>query len=256
VVKPYYEHAGITIYHGDCRDVLPILEPASVRLLWTDPPYGHNNADGDLQSARVADGVKGARTRPVVAIANDSQGEMRSCVDAALDLALPLLLSDCCCCCCCAGGGGPTPTFAWLANRLDDRGLQFCHAVVWDKTARGPGLGWRFRRDYEFVMVGHKSGSKLAWSNKDLATSNIMRDAPTRNHNHPTEKPASLVGRFISLTTARGELVLDPFMGSGTTLVAAKDLGRRAIGIELDERYCEIAARRLSQEVLPFDGAA
>lgn len=135
---------------------------------------------------------------------------------------------------------------------MDENGLAFCHAVVWDKTARGPGLGWRFRRDYEFVLVAHRSGAKLAWSDPNKATSNIMRDAPTQNANHPNEKPQSLVSRFISLTTAPGELVLDPFMGSGTTLVAAKDLGRRAIGIELEERYCEIAARRLSQEVLPF----
>lgn len=72
-MKPYYEHGGITIYNGDCREVLPTLEPQSVRLLWTDPPYGHGNQDGDLQAARVRDNVKGARKREAVAIANDDR---------------------------------------------------------------------------------------------------------------------------------------------------------------------------------------
>lgn len=254
-MKPYYEEDGITIYHGDCLEVLPTLPPASVRLLWTDPPYGHNNNNGDLQASRVADGVKDARVRAVVPIANDGPEEMRAVVDSALALAQPLLIDDCCCCCC-SGGGGPTPTFAWLAQRMDTGGLSFCHAIVWDKSGRGPGMGWRFRRDYEFVMVAHRVGGKLAWADKDRAVSNIMRVVPTRADHHPNEKPLALVRKFVALTTAPSELVLDPFMGSGTTLRAAKDLGRRAIGIELDERYCEVAAERLRQRVLPFfDGA-
>lgn len=70
------------------------------------------------------------------------------------------------------------------------------------------------------------------------------------NGQHPTTKPLGLVSRFVSLFSEAGETILDPFMGSGTTLRAAKDLGRKAIGIEIEERYCEIAARRLEQEVL------
>jgi site-specific DNA-methyltransferase (adenine-specific) len=253
VIKPYYEEDGIAIYHGDCREILPQLEPESVRLVWTDPPYGHSNQDGDLQAARVRDAVSGARKKPAVAIANDGQEDMRAVVDAALTLVEPLLLSDCCCCCCCcAGGGGPTPTFAWLAQRMDSQGLAFCHATVWDKSGRGPGMGWRFRRDYEFVMVAHRAGGRLAWANKDTAVSNIFRVTPPRNENHPTEKPLQLVRNFIRLTTSVGDLVLDPFMGSGTTLRAAKDLGRRAIGIELEEKYCEVAANRMRQRVLSF----
>ena len=244
---------GQTILHGDCRTFLPQLEPQSVRLLWTDPPYGHSNQDGDLQSARVRDGVKGARKKATVAIANDGAEEMRLVVDEALSAALSLLIPDCCCCCCCcAGGGGPNVTFAWLASRMDSAGLQFFHAVVWDKSGRGHGLGWRFRRDYEFVMVCHKSGGKLSWSDPKLAVPNILFVPPTRNEFHSTEKPQELVDWFMLLTTEEGELVLDPFMGSGTTLVSAKYNKRRAIGIELDERHCETAANRLRQEVLQF----
>ncbi len=244
---------GQTILHGDCREYLPQLEPGSVRLLWTDLPYGHNNQDGDLQSARVRDGVKGARRKATVAIANDSAEEMRLVVDEALAASEGLLCTDCCCCCCCcAGGGGPKVTFAWLANRMDSRGLQFFHAVIWDKSGRGHGLGWRFRRDYEFVMVCHRRNGKLSWIKPDLAVPNILFVPPTGNEFHPTEKPRELVEWFMLLTTNEGDTVLDPFMGSGTTLVATKAASRRGIGIEQDERYCEIAAKRLRQEVLQF----
>lgn len=248
MTRPYYQDDNVTIYNGDCREVLPRLVPESVTLLWTDPPYGHSNHDGDLQSARV--GVKGGRQRAAEPIANDDATGMREVVDAALRLAVPLLRRDCCCCCCCCGGGGPRPTFAWVADRMDREGLAFFHSVIWDKTARGPGMGWRFRRDHEMVMVAHRSGGRLSWANPDVATSNIVRTMPPRVRQHPNEKPLDMVGHFVNLTTVAGELVLDPFMGSGTTLVAAKSLGRRAIGIELDERYCEIAARRCSQETL------
>jgi site-specific DNA-methyltransferase (adenine-specific) len=245
---PYYDDGnGIVIYHGDCREILPELEEESVTLLWTDPPYGHGNMDGDLQSARI--GVKGGRQAAPEPIDNDGPVEMREVVDAALLVAVPLLRRDYCCCCCCCGGG-PKPTFAWLAERMDRSGLSFFHSVIWDKTARGPGMGWRFRRDHEMVMVAHRAGGKLAWPDADMAVSNIFRNQPPIQRQHPNEKPLSLVEQFILLTTHERDLVLDPFMGSGTTLRAAKDLGRKCIGIELEEKYCEIAVRRLGQEVL------
>ncbi len=249
-MKPYYDDGnGIQIFHGDCLEVLPTLKRGSVRLLWADPPYGHGNQNGDLQSARVRDNVRGARKREPVAIANDAQEDMRETVDAALLLCEPLLNPECCCC---AGGGGPNVTFAWLANRLDSGGLQFFHAVIWDKSGRWHGLGWRFRRDYEFVMVATKKGGRLAWVSADSAVPNILFIQPTGNDLHPTEKPVELVSWFAELTTSEDDLILDPFMGSGTTLRAAKDLGRKAIGIEIEERYCEIAAKRLAQEVFAF----
>ena len=242
---------GCTIYNVDCREVLPLLEAGSVRAVWTDPPYGHGNHNGDLQEARVRDGVKGARKRPPEPIANDGHVEMREVVDSALALCVPLLTPDCCCCCCCCcGGGGPKPTFAWTAQRMDADGLKFFHAVIWDKSDRGNGMGWRFRRNYEFVMVAHRASGKLAWANDALAVPNIIRMAPPLKRLHPNEKPVELVRQFLAWTTSDGDTILDPFLGSGTTLRACKDLGRRGIGIEIEERYCEIAARRLEQGVL------
>lgn len=248
-MKPYYEKDGITIYHGDCREILPTLERESVDMIWTDPPYGHSNGDGDLAASRI--GVDGGRKAALDKIQNDDHAAWEKLIPDFLGLAAQILKPDCCCCCCC-GGGGPSPSFARVALWMDTAPLSFFHAVVWDKSARGNGLGWRYRRNYEFIMVAHLRGGKLAWADEGIAVPNIVRTAPEPNVLHPTTKPVSLVGRFIEWHTRSGDLVLDPFMGSGTTLDAAKLMGRRAIGIEIEEKYCEIAVRRLAQEVLPF----
>jgi len=242
-LTPYYSDEWLTIYHGDCRDILPLLPAESVTLLWTDPPYGHGNHAGDF-NARLNE-HRGIENRP---IANDGASEMREVVDEMLKLSVPLLRPDCCCCCCCCGGGGPRPTFAWLAERMDRDGLSFFHSVIWDKV--NPGLGWRYRRQHEMVMVSHREGGKLAWAEGQGAVSNVVSLSAPRQRLHPNEKPLGLVTGFVARHSAPGDLVLDPFMGAGTTLVAAKSLGRRAIGIELDEAFCEIAARQASQESL------
>ncbi len=111
-------------------------------------------------------------------------------------------------------------------------------------------MGWRFRRDHEMLMVAHRKGGRLSWLDTGKASSNILRFQPPVTREHPNEKPIDLVLQFLLLTAPTDGTVLDPFMGSGTTLRAAKDLGRKAIGIEIEEKYCEIAAKRMAQEVL------
>ena len=232
-----------TLYLGDCREVLPTLGPASVDMLWTDPPYGHKNHDGDLNS-RLNE-HRNLESKP---IANDGAAEMRELVDFALCEATRILKPDCCCCCCCCcGGGGPSPTFAWVADRMDSKGLSFFHAVVWDKN--NPGLGWRYRRQYEMVMVSHLKGGKLAWNETESAVPNIFKMMPPRERKHPNEKPLQLVHQFVRKHTNHGDLILDPFMGSGTTGVAALQLGRKFIGIELDHEYFDISCRRMEEAV-------
>jgi DNA modification methylase len=235
-----------TVYQGDCLELLQAVPDESVDMVWTDPPYGHSNNDGDLAAARV--GVSGARKRPVETIANDDAETMRAVVDGMLKEASRILKHDCCCCCCCCccGGGGPQPTFAWLAERMDAGGLAFFHSVIWDKTARGPGLGWRYRRDHEMVMVAHRAGGRLRWANGDVAVSNIVRTSPVRDRTHPNEKPLELIRRFICLHTLPGDIVLDPCAGSGTTLIAAAQCGRESIGFELDPHWCEVANERIA----------
>jgi len=251
---PTWQRGDVKLWRGDCLELLPLMEAESVRLLWTDPPYGHSNQDGDLQSARVRDGVRGARTKPCQPITNDGPDEMRRVVDEALRHCTRLMTPDCCCCCCCCGGGGPRPTFAWTATRMDTEGLAFFHAVVWDKSGRGNGMGWRFRRNYEFVMTSHLKGGSLSWTRPDLAVPNIMRVMPVVDRLHPNEKPVDLAGAFVELTTASGDTVLDPFMGSGTTGVACVRTGRKFWGIEIDEGYFEIARERIERAMLDHNG--
>jgi DNA modification methylase len=245
VIKPYYQDESATIYHGDCREVVPML--GKFDLVLTDPPYGHNNNNGDLIHNREAalgrNKVKKEDARPIL---NDS-------FDAAHDLAVWLFRTaaevlrngSCCCCCCC--GGGPDPQFArW--SLLMDQYLNFKQAVVWDK---GPiGMGWHYRRSYEMVLVAQKGKGKCAWFDTSHKVENIIRHIKKiipQKTDHPTPKPIALMQHFIKLHSRPGELVLDPFMGAGSTLVAAKMLGRKSFGVELDESYCELAATRLRE---------
>ena len=244
-----------TLYRGDCRDVLPTLDDESVDIILTDPPYGHNNNDGDFVSNREAilgadpSRIDASAARP---IANDGMDDMKAVVDAALTHAARLLRHDsCCCCCCCCGGGGTKPTFAWLANRMDTAGLAFFHAVVWDKG--GLGIGWRYRRNYEMVMIAHRKGGRLKWetTRKDAITANVVRIGKIipQIDDHPTPKPVALFDHFLSLHGKPGDLVLDPFMGHAPVGVAAVSAGMRYIGIEFDEGHFAAACRRIEDAV-------
>jgi len=232
-----------TLICGDSLEVLPTLPDASVEMVWTDPPYGNSNADGDFLSRRHQI-MKDGRETIQQAIANDDADSMRRVVDAALTECARILVPDSCCCCCCCGGG-PAPTFAWLAERMNRGGLSFFHSVIWDK--RNPGVGWRYRRQHEMVMVAHRRGGKLRWPDGSQTQPNIISMPKPRGGEHPNEKPVALVERFVTLHTAEGDTVLDPFMGSGTTGVACVRTGRRFIGIEKEPKYFEIATRRITE---------
>lgn len=225
------------LIQGDCLEVMPLLGKGSIDMIWTDPPYGHSNHDGDLNAG--LNDLRGIQSKP---IANDDPEGFRIVFDGALKAAILLLNDDCCCCCCC-GGGGPKPTFAYVADRMDREGLQFFHSVIWDKS--NPGLGWRYRRQHEMVMVAHKQGGKLLWADDSKAARNVFTLMPPRNRQHPNEKPEGLVRHFLTLHSTIGQTILDPFMGSGTTLVACAKLGRKGIGIELDPDYFDIACERV-----------
>ncbi len=227
---------------GDCREAMAAMESASVDMIWTDPPYGHGNHDGDF-NARLNE-HRGLENQP---IANDGADDMRTVVDCMLTEAARLLRPDCCCCCCCCccGGGGPRPTFAWVADRMDRGGLQFFHSVIWDKL--NPGLGWRYRRQHEMVMVAHRAGGRLLWADDRRAVPNIYAEMPPRDRVHPNEKPLRMVRHFVELHSAEGQLVMDPFMGSGTTGVACAQTGRRFVGIELDPAHFDVACRRIDE---------
>lgn len=211
-MKPYYSDDAVTIYHGDCREILPSLERAD--LILTDPPYGlgdkwqggggeHTRTSWrfDPSEARAWDG---SVTDGVVALATAAQYVV---IWGGNYYALP-------------------PSRCWF---------------LWDKKQNDQ---W---------TTGQ---AEMAWTNLDrpvriFRMSQVVAHTEMGHKEHPTQKPLSLMRWCISMIREPSlSTVLDPFMGSGTTLVAAKDFGLRAVGVDIDERYCEIAARRCSQETL------
>ena len=232
------------LLQGDCLEVMPHL--GRVDAVVTDPPYGNNNHDGDF-NARLNE-HRGIESQP---IANDGPEAMRRVVDGMLTAAVGILPSEASACCCFCGGGGPTPVFAWLANRMDQGGLAFFHSVIWDK--RNPGLGQRYRRQHEMLMVAHRQGGRIRWGEERAPVPNIYSEMPPRERMHPNEKPERLMRWVVENHSRTGDLILDPFMGSGTTGVACVKEGRRFIGIELDPGYFDTACKRVAEAVAQPD---
>lgn len=220
VNQPYYSDEFVTLYHGDS---LEITEWLAADVLVTDPPYGYNHAsnwDGAFKGE---------------AIANDQGVTARDAVLAAW-----------------APPWEPRPALVFGSWRMPKPPTT--HTVlIWDKgEASGMGdlsIPWKPNTEEVYVIgrgfSGHRGSSVLS--------ANVVTWA-SKGREHPNMKPVSLMQALIAKCPPG--TIADPFAGSGSTLVAAKALGRKAIGVELEERYCEIAARRLAQDVLDFgDGA-
>ncbi len=221
-MKPYYEHAGITIYHGDCREVLPTLP--KVDLVLTDPPYGIGADVGQMARAGFQHGKALAPSRDYGASDWDSAPAPADCIEAMRLGSFDQIIF---------GGNffALPPSRGWL---------------VWDKCNGD--------NDY--------ADCELAWTSFDKPIRRLqwrwhgMLREGNEGRWHPTQKPLGVMAWALSYAPQTPDIVLDPWMGSGTTLVAAKRAGLPAIGIEIEERYCEIAAKRLSQEVFEFDAPA
>ena len=245
--KPYYQDSEVVIYHADCRDILPLIPDKSIDLVLTDPPYGLNYNNGDLANMRESafgGDVSRQVARPIV---NDDEDTANRLFQDMLKVSgQKLLKGGACCCCCC--GGGPKPLFAKWTLWMDEF-IGFKQAVVWDKG--GLGMGIHFRRNYEFMLIAQNGSPAHRW-NGGNDTPNVWQIPKIipQEYEHPTAKPELLMEFTVNLFSNPDDIVLDPFMGCGTTLRAAKNLSRKCIGIEIEEKYCEIAARRCSQTVM------
>ena len=216
MIEAYYQDDYCTIYHGDCRDILPLLDP--VDLVLTDPPYNVGVSYGQHDDDMNQDTLK---------------KWIESWFIPCLDIADTVLIND--------------PVNMLIYGNL----AQWKWLLCWYKPAamgRSP-VGFM---NWEPVMMWGKGGK----TGNDVVKAPIISDSSITAH--PCPKPLAWGTGFISLFST-AETILDPFMGSGTTLVAAKDLQRQAIGIEIDEKYCEIAADRLASfeplPLLPVDPA-
>lgn len=240
--KPYYEEPGITIYHADCRDILRHLEP--VDLVLTDPPYGTTSLHWD----EMVNGWDHLLNAPVLWCF----GSMRF----------------------------------FLSEKFN--GWKYAQEIVWEKHNGSIFHADRFRRVHELAVQFYRGEwadlyKKPVYTHDAIKRSVIRKKGrPAHSGNieqtpyysedrgpllmrsvifvpschgeaeHPTQKPLGIIKPLIEYSCPIYGTILDPFMGSGTTLRAAKDLGRKCIGIEIEEKYCAIAVERLRQEVLPL----
>ena len=214
MAKPYYQDKWVTIYHGDCREILPQLD-VKVDLVLTDPPYGR-------------DEIKNNPSRGKLAVSKDygiGEWDKKPADRALLNMIIARAKHSII-----FGGNyfGLPPSSCWL---------------VWDKDNQG--------NDF--------ADCELAWTNFDSAVrkytwrwNGMLQQAgsPKDYRCHPTQKPGGLFGLIIADYSKENDLILDPFLGSGTTCYCAKKLNRYSIGIEMEEKYCEIAAKRCSQTVM------
>lgn len=242
-MKPYYEHAGIQIFHGDCREILPQIEP--VDLIVTDPPYGLSLI-GERHVGQAGCGVRNLDFFP-----DDTLEHGLAHVDTLLQSAERL-----------AEHGS---LYAWLGHHQFSKATLAFHQLgwqsrflVWNRLAPCPPPPWSgWPSGATLCLFAYRVGKRWAAAPAVMPRSNVLtcdsfRYGNSDKNGHPTQMNPLLVAEPIRCSSERGDIVLDPFAGSGTTLIAAKNLGRRAIGIEIEERYCEIAAKRLAQEVMEF----
>ena len=220
----YYQDDKVTLYHGDCLEHPEWWTGADV--LVTDPPYGMRLGPG---IGTYRGGVRSANER---AVAGDDSTEAR-------DVAL--------------GMWGERPAVVFGTWKIDRPDGDLRHRVIWHKAGMTSGSirAAVMTQDEEVYFIG--SG----WRASAPPLMSVITTRESRSQavkDHPTPKPVGLMSQLIDRCPPG--VIADPFAGSGSTLVAAKALGRNAIGVELEERYCEIAARRLSQEVFDFGALA
>jgi len=245
VTMPYYSDDRVTLYLGDCLEVMAELPDATVDVVLTDPPY---SSGGRRENSRS---IRKSMTRAVEDddwIRGDAMSTggfvylLRSCGVHWRRILKP---------------GGHTLAFIdWrmsmnLAAALESADLRQHPMLVWDKGRLG--MGAIFRNQHEFI-VHMTAGNPTPPQRRDVA--NVLRFPPVRDGAHPTEKPAALLETLLSVVTPPGGTVLDPFAGSGSALYAARALGHRAIGIEADERYCEVIAKRAQADTFDFGEGA
>jgi site-specific DNA-methyltransferase (adenine-specific) len=257
VIAPYYADDAVTLYHGDCREILPTLGAVVADICVTDPPYGETSLAWDRWPA-------------------DWPGLIARCLPESTSLW-------------CFGS-----MRMFLDRKYEFRLWRLAQDIIWEKPRiRGPATD-RFARVHEHAVHWyrgpwadvHKEAPRVdTYGPRVIATRVVEPDDGTKVHPisftgayaddgtrlmksiipgtagdprrilHPTQKPTEVLSPLIAYSCPPGGTVLDPFAGSGSTLAAARSLGRNAVGIEASERYCEIAAKRLAQGDL-FGGVA
>jgi site-specific DNA-methyltransferase (adenine-specific) len=218
-MKPYYQDDLVTLYHGDALEITNWL---NADVLVTDPPYGVNYQSGTMSNANVAIKTK---------IANDNDVLVR---DTVLNL----------------WGNKPAIVFgSWKIHRPPNTK----HRLIWHKASNIPGMRatpW-FSADEEIYVLGKGFIGKPV---QNVIVTHDRRDGAygeVAKYGHPTPKPVSLLEQLVE--KCPNGIIADPFAGVGSTLLAARNLGKKAIGVEMEEQYCKVIVNRLSQSVFDFN---
>jgi site-specific DNA-methyltransferase (adenine-specific) len=233
----YYQDDLVTLYHGDCREWVASLEDKSFDCVITDPPF----SDKTHESTRTNNTANGRRGNRVL---SGSFGFDHIDLDEARGLLANL----------------GRVSRGWVISNLDYKhafplealppdGLRLLRIGVWVKTNPNPQIsGDRPGQGWESIAYLHRTDLRPSWNGGGKAGNFVLPSS--QGTGHPTSKPLPMVSQFVRWFTNSGDLILDPYAGAGTTMRAAKDEGRRCIAWELEEKFCEIAARRLAQDTL------
>lgn len=234
-MKPYYSDDFVTLYHGDAFDILPELPAGSIDHCVTDPPY-------ILQAGSSA--TRGSKTGGWADMMNASHWFASWYREVSRTIRHT----------------GSIWTFGnWrslpvMMRAAIDSELTTASCLIWDKQWIGPAGPQQLRSQHEICLILAREG----FIQPDRSQGDVLpiRASSSKPTGHPAEKPVALLRRIVELTgSTQGALILDPFAGSGTASLAAKQLGVRSIAIEAEERWCEVAANRLAQDVLPLEVA-
>ncbi len=237
--KPYYQDESVAIYHSDCRLLLPLIPDKSIDLVLTDPPYIWNDVTGGIIHTSLSDdwGYGGMLRQ-----ADVTAGLQQIGFDEWMPLVEPLMEED-------------SEIYVFsndknihkIVNEMANQRLRLHNILVWKKNNVTPNH-W-YMKNCEFIVFGFKGRASPI---RNISCSHFfdVSNVPPSDKLHPTEKPIILLLPLIENSSGNGQLILDPFLGSGTTAYCAKKLGRKCIGIEIEEKYCEIAAKRCCQTVM------
>lgn len=231
-MRPYYERTdlGITLYHADCLDIAPSLPKGEIDLLLTDPPYGVQWRSNRPTQRDMF---------PVMQGDSDTDG-----IYAALAAIIPSIRRG---------------RHVYIFGPFNPYSLPLTEptTLIWDKGIIGTGdlaKPWGPAHEcitfatHELSKANREKGyGRMAARIRQGSVISVQRRQSGQVKRHPTEKPVALLRQLVESSSVYGEVVLDPFVGSGSTLVAALAEGRRAIGIEIEERYCAIAAERIER---------
>jgi len=238
-MTPYYSDNGIEIYHGDALEVVAALPKDSFGLVVADPPYSSGTRQAtDRKASSIPKRGERWRRSGIVWDSAFSAFGLSTYLNAWFREVRRILVD----------GAHLYVFIDWrqyplLVQSIEVSGLYQNNLLVWDKGVYALGTNWRSQHE---LIVFASNGPAIELAGHDIG--NVLQAKRVSGGVHPTEKPIALLTTILEYGS-EGQ-ILDPFMGSGTTLVAAQRLGRKAIGIEIEERYCEIAVNRLAQREL------